>query len=65
MYYQFIIYQGYIAGMINQYSIEITGVGFYILLGIIVLSLIVSGITLTKGLKGIIKKHYFKIRSNC
>lgn len=64
MYYQFVIYNGYLAGMVNQFYFEVVGVGFYILLSIIILSIIVAGVTLTKGIKKLIK-HYNNIRNNC
>ena len=64
MYYQFVIYNNYLAGMINQFYFEVAGVGFYILLAIIILSIIVVGVTLTKSIKKLIK-HYHNIRNNC
>ena len=38
MYYQFVIYNGYLAGMVNSFYFEVVGVGFYILLSIIILT---------------------------
>lgn len=64
MYYQFIIYQGYLAGMVNSFYFEVVGVGFYILLAIIILSIISAGVTLIKSIKQLINK-YHNIRNNC